>query len=100
MYAIQKSKSKRETVLFDWYQCDVVGNVSYLATVNDHQYCFLRFNTFNNLQSDDEQLCREVEMWLHSLLNNASGFSGHGSKQRNIYLRDARKTIENLKNMF
>lgn len=99
-YAIQKSKSKNETVPFDWYQCDVVGNVSYLATTQDIQYCFLRFNTFNNLQSDDEQLCMEVSMWLQSLLNNASGFSGHGSKQRNIYLRDARQTIENLKSMF
>lgn len=99
-YAIQKSKSNKTSVPFDWYQCDVVGNVSYLATTEHHQYCFLRFNTFNNLQSEDAQLCREVGMWLQSLLNNASGFSGHGSKQRNIYLRDARQTIENLKEMF
>lgn len=99
-YAIQKSKSNKISVPFDWYQCDVVGNVSYLATTAHYKYCFLRFNTFNNLQSDDEQLCSEVDMWLQSLLNNASGFSGHGSKQRNIYLRDARQTIENLKNMF
>ena len=32
--------------------------------------------------------------------NSSSGFSGHGSKQRNIYLRDARQTIENLNDMF
>ncbi|GAC1597238.1 MAG: hypothetical protein NVS3B19_19620 [Ginsengibacter sp.] len=99
-YAINKSKSRNSIVPFDWYQCDVVGNVSYLADASDHQYCFLRFNTFNNLQSNDEHLCREVEMWLTSLLNNSTGYTGQGSKHRNIYLDSARKNIESLKALF
>lgn len=99
-YAIQKSKNKKEIIPFEWYQCDVVGSVTYLADTPDKQYSFLRFNTFNNFQTDDKQLCKEVEMWLLSLLNNSTGFSGHGSRQRNIYLHNARKTIEAIKSIF
>jgi hypothetical protein len=97
-YAMKSCKN--ENVLFDWYFCDVVGSVTYLAEIEKKRFCFLRFNTFNNFQSDDESLCNEVDMWLQSLLNDATGFSGQGSKQRNIYLRDARQNIEKLKEMF
>lgn len=99
-YAINRSKSKTEDIPFEWYQCDVVGSVTYLADTPDKQYSFLRFNTFNNFQTDDEQLCKEVEMWLLSLLNNSTGFSGHGSRQRNLYLHNARHTIEGLRERF
>ncbi|MEO6818262.1 MAG: hypothetical protein ABI204_00940 [Ginsengibacter sp.] len=99
-YAINGSKSKRENVLFDWYQCDVVGNVSYLAETADKQVCFLRFNTFNNLKSDNEQLCKEVGMWMKFLLNNSIGFSGHGSNQRDIYLKDLKSTIVKIQDEY
>ncbi|MEO6327682.1 MAG: hypothetical protein ABIO55_02065 [Ginsengibacter sp.] len=99
-YAIRRSKSKKEDIPFEWYQCDVVGSVTYLADTPEKQYSFLRFNTFNNFQTDDGQLCKEVEMWLHSLLNNSTGFSGHGSRQRNLYLYNARQVIEGLKESF
>lgn len=99
-YALGGSKSKTQDVLFDWYQCDVVGNVAYLAEIPEKQICFLRFNTFNNFQSDDEKLCHEVEMWMKFLLNNSTGFSGQGSKQRNNYLYNARETIKSLKEKF
>lgn len=99
-YAIQKSKSTKNNIPFEWYQCDVVGSVTYLADMLEKQYTFLRFNTFNNFQTDDKQLCKEVEMWLFSLLNNSTGFSGHGSRQRNIYLHDTRKTIDGLRDGF
>lgn len=99
-YAIDRSKSKKADVSFEWYQCDVVGSVTFLADTPEKQYSFLRFNTFNNFQTDDAQLCKEVQMWLLSLLNNATGFSGHGSRQRNLYLHNARKTIEGLRDSF
>jgi hypothetical protein len=99
-YALNRSKSMDSPVPFEWYQCDVVGSVTFLADLPDKQYTFLRFNTFNNFQSDDSQLCKEVEMWLLSLLNNSTGFSGQGSRQRNFYLHDARKTIEGLRENF
>jgi hypothetical protein len=99
-YAIDRSKNTKTNIPFEWYQCDVVGSVTFLADTPEKQYSFLRFNTFNNFQTDDAQLCKEVEMWLLSLLNNATGFSGHGSRQRNLYLHDARKTIEGLRENF
>ncbi|MEO6706829.1 MAG: hypothetical protein ABIN04_13390 [Ginsengibacter sp.] len=99
-YAIDRSKNKKTGVPFEWYQCDVVGSVTFLADTPEKQYSFLRFNTFNNFQTEDAQLCKEVEMWLLSLLNNSTGFSGHGSRQRNLYLHHARKTIERLKEGF
>lgn len=99
-YAIQRSKNTRENISFEWYQCDVVGNVTYLADTPGKQYSFLRFNTFNNFQTDDKQLCEEVDMWLHALLNNSTGFSGQGSRQRNLYLQHTKQTIERLKEGF
>ncbi|MGI8584485.1 MAG: helix-turn-helix domain-containing protein [Chitinophagaceae bacterium] len=99
-YAVKSSKTEDGKTLFDWYFCDVVGSVTYLAETAEKRFCFLRFNTFNNFQSDDELLCMEVDMWLKSLLNDATGFSGHASKHRNIYLQEAIKTCEELSNMF
>lgn len=95
-YAIDGCKNKNAHATFDWYCCDVVGNVSYLAEREDRNFCFLRFNTFNNFESSDESICNEVRMWLNSLLNEAIGFSGKGSKYRNIYLGNLRHNIELL----
>jgi hypothetical protein len=99
-YAVRSSKTEDGKTLFDWYFCDVVGSVTYLAETAEKRFCFLRFNTFNNFQSDDESLCKEVDMWLQSLLNDATGFSGHASKQRNIYLQNAINTCQELSTMF
>lgn len=98
-YAIDGNKNSVDGS-FDWYQCDVVGNVAYLAETEKSNISFLRFNTFNNLTSDDAGLGKEVKMWMQYLLNNASGFTGHGSKQRNNYLQKARNTIMSLKEKF
>ncbi len=95
-YAIRSSKTEDGNALFDWYFCDLIGSVTYLAETAEKKHCFLRFNTFNNLQSDDEALCGEVDMWFQSLLNDATGFSGHASKHRNTYVQDAIKTCHNL----
>lgn len=95
-YAIRSSKTEDGKALFDWYYFDLIGSVTYLAETAEKKFCFLRFNTFNNLQSDDEALCEEVNMWLQSLLNDGTGFSGHASNHRNIYLQDAIKTCHNL----
>lgn len=99
-YAVRSSKTEDGKILFDWYFCDVVGSVTYLAETAEKRFCFLRFNTFNNFQSDDEPLCNEVDMWLQSLLTDATGFSGHASKHRNIYLQGAIKTCQELAAMF
>ncbi|MBS1737488.1 MAG: hypothetical protein JSS98_12895 [Bacteroidetes bacterium] len=98
-YAIVGNKEST-TGTFDWYQCDVVGNVAYLAETQKNNISFLRFNTFNNLTSADAGLGKEVKMWLQFLLNNATGFTGHGTKQRNSYLQKARNTISGLKEKF
>ncbi|MEO6583008.1 MAG: hypothetical protein ABIO05_01715 [Ferruginibacter sp.] len=95
-YATESSKNKIYNASFDWYFCDVVGNVSYLAELPQSRVCFLRFNTFNNFESSDEGLCNEVSLWLESLLNDAVGFSGQGRKHRNIYLQNVRQNIESL----
>jgi hypothetical protein len=95
-YAKDECKNKNAAAGFDWYFCDVVGNVSYLAERADMNFCFLRFNTFNNVESSDESICQEVRMWLNSLLNDAVAFSGKGSKHRNIYLGDLRGNIQKM----
>lgn len=95
-YAIDSCKNKSKSAVYDWYFCDVVNNVSYLAEREDMNVCFLRFNTFNNVESADESICEEVRMWLNALLNDAVGFSGKGSKHRNIYLGNLRKSIDKI----
>lgn len=95
-YAISKAKNKEVLATFDWHYCEVVNNVSYLATLENSQACFLRFNTFNNLESGDANICREVDNWLQSLLKESVGFSGQGSNMRNKYLLSLRKQIEEL----
>ncbi len=99
-YAIRSSKTEDGKALFDWYYFDLIGSVTYLAETDGKKFCFLRFNTFNNLQSDDEALCEEVDMWLQSLLNDGTGFSGHASNHRNTYLQGVVKTCEELAAMF
>ncbi len=93
MYAINSCKNMNAFAQFNWYYCDVVGNVSYLAEREEDNYCFLRFNTFNNFESKDASICAEVRMWLNALLNDAVGFSGAGSKYRNAYLLSLRTTL-------
>jgi transcriptional regulator with XRE-family HTH domain len=100
LFAIQRSKSATENISFDWYHCDVVGNVAYLAETGTKNFCFLRFNTFNHFQTDNEALTREVRLWLDSLLNDATGFSGQGSKHRNVYLQKTRQACKELKELF
>ena len=95
-YAIDGCKNRNTSSVYEWYFCDVVGNVSYLAEREEMNLCFLRFNTFNNIESSDESICNEVRMWLNSLLNDAVGFSGKGSKHRNIYLGNLRNTIDKI----
>ncbi len=95
-YAISKAKNKESLATFDWHYCEVVNNVSYLATLKNSQACFLRFNTFNNLESGDANICKEVDNWLQSLLKESVGFSGQGSNMRNKYLLSLRKQIEEL----
>jgi hypothetical protein len=93
-YALNTNKNNKAS--FDWYYCDVVGNVSYLAELNKGNACFLRFNTFNNFESTDDNICTEVKQWLQSLLNDALGFSGHAGKHRNIYLQNVRNAIMSI----
>lgn len=97
-YAINKTKNKDGQATFDWHYCEVVSNVSYLATLENSQACFLRFNTFNNLESGDNNICNEVNTWLQSLLKESVGFSGQGSNMRNKYLLSLRQQIEMLQN--
>jgi len=95
-YAIHSCKQGESKPPFEWYYCDVVSNVAFLADMEDSRACFLRFNTFNNMKSTDESICDEVDFWLQFLLNESVGFSGQGSHLRNKYLLSLRKQIEDL----
>lgn len=98
-YAINGYKTT-PSATFDWYECDVVGNVAYLAESPLRKISFLRFNTFNNFTTEDAGICKETAMWMQFLLSNATGFTGHGSKQRNSYLLNARGRISRLREKF
>ncbi len=75
-YAIQKSKNEDSNVPFEWYFTDVVENVTYLAQLNKKQIAFVGFNTFNNINTDNEFFCTEINMWMDSLIYDSMSFSG------------------------
>ena len=98
-YAVHGHKAT-DSATFDWYECDVVSNVAYLAESPSGKTSFLRFNTFNNFTTEDAGICKETAMWMQFLLSNATGFTDHGSKQRNSYLLNARGRVSRLREKF
>lgn len=100
LYAINRNKSAKRTVSFDWYFYDIIGTITYLAEMNGGLETFIRFNTFNTIQEENGPLCTEVKHWLESLIKDATGFSGQGSVQRNKYLAAAYEQCDAMAEMF
>ncbi|MEO6456292.1 MAG: hypothetical protein ABIN97_19605 [Ginsengibacter sp.] len=101
-YAVDEAKSDLagNKVAFKWYFCENIGSTTYLANVNDSYYCYQRFNTFNNLQTDDAAYCNEVNFWIQSLIKESICVSGQGEKYRNTYIEETIKSIEEIRNRF
>ncbi len=95
-YAINESKSEDASVPFEWYFCEDIGSVIYLAQLEKKQIAFIRFDTYNLLNTDSEILCNEVSHWMNALIYDGTSFSGQGSKHRNIYLKEAYQTCDEL----
>jgi hypothetical protein len=101
VYAVNRKKqAANNNSLFDWYFYDVIGTITYLAEIDGKQASFVRFNTFNTLQEQNGPLCKEVSYWLQSLIQDATGFSGQGSVQRNKYLAKAYEQCEAMAELF
>jgi hypothetical protein len=98
--AINRSKQGTGGPLFDWYFYDIIGTITYLAEIDDRLSTFIRFNTFNTIREENGPLCIEVNHWLHSLIQDATGFSGQGSVQRNKYLAKAYEECDRMTEMF
>jgi transcriptional regulator with XRE-family HTH domain len=92
----KQQKKDGSNVPFDWYFCDVIGNITYLAEMNGSRMAFIRLNTFNNLHTDEERICNEIRLWIDALINDGVSFSGQSSKYRNLYLNEAFKGCHNL----
>ncbi len=89
MYAISSKKTIDPAHSFNWYNCDVLGSISYLVELNDTLRCYNRFNTFNYLKTDDQSYCQQTRTWMQSLIKKSVSFSGQGEKHRNKYLYNA-----------
>ncbi|MBY0476477.1 MAG: hypothetical protein K2Q24_02440 [Chitinophagaceae bacterium] len=100
VYAINRNKSNEKEVSFDWYFYDVIGTITYLAEMDGQLGTYIRFNTFNTIQEDNGPLCTEVKHWLHNLIQDATGFSGQGSVQRNKYLANAYEECDEMGDLF
>ncbi len=100
LYAINRNKSTKGEASFDWYFYDIIGTVTYLAEMDGELGTFIRFNTFNSIQEENGPLCTEVKYWLENLIKDATGFSGHGSVQRNKYLAAAYEQCDEMAEMF
>lgn len=100
LYAVNRNKQTKNEVLFDWYFYDIIGTITYLAEMDGRCTTYVRFNTFNTLREDNGPLCTEVKHWLNGIIQDATGFSGQGSVQRNKYLSAAFDQCDNLSRMF
>lgn len=100
VYAINKSKQLNSDILFDWYFYDIIGTITYLAEMDGRLTTYVRFNTFNTIREENGPLCIEVKHWLDSLLQDATGFSGQGSVQRNKYLAQAYEQCDAMASLF
>ena len=100
LYAINRNKSAKKEVSFDWYFYDIIGTITYLAEMDGELETFIRFNTFNTIQEENGPLCTEVKHWLENLIKDAVGFSGQGSVQRNKYLAAAYDQSDEMAEMF
>lgn len=98
--AINRKKSLQADVLFDWYFYDIIGTITYLAEMDESFVTYVRFNTFNTIREENGALCTEVKHWLHSLIQDATGFSGQGSVQRNKYLAKAYEECDAMTELF
>ncbi|MBB2146419.1 hypothetical protein GM921_13035 [Pedobacter sp. LMG 31464] len=96
MYAISSKKTIDPNHTFNWYNCDVLGSISYLVDFKETMLCFNRFNTFNYLKTEDQSYCEQTKSWMHSLIKKSVSFSGQGEKHRNKYLYNAFTECDNL----
>lgn len=101
VYAVtRKKKSDNNNSLFDWYFYDIIGTITYFAEMDGRLASFIRFNTFNTIQEENGPLCKEVAHWLRNLIQDATGFSGQGSVQRNKYLAKAYEQCDAMAELF
>ena len=85
-YAVSGKKSIDEKHTFDWYSCDVIGSMSFIAQVNSKLICYNRFSSFNVLKTDDLNYCQLMKDWSQRLINKSTCFSKQSEKYRNRYL--------------
>ncbi len=100
LYAVTRSKQSNNEVLFDWYFYDIIGTITYLAEMDGKCTTYVRFNTFNTIREENGPMCIEVKHWLDGLVQDATGFSGQGSVQRNKYLGKAYEQCDAVANLF
>ncbi|MES2446078.1 MAG: hypothetical protein V4546_02780 [Bacteroidota bacterium] len=96
MYAISSKKTIDPEHTFNWYNCDVLGSISYLVDYNGSLACYNRFNTFNYLKTEDRSYCEQTKNWMQSLIKKSVSFSGQGEKHRNKFIYNAFAECDNL----
>ncbi len=97
-YAKSGRKSIDEKHTFDWFSCDVIGSMSFIASINSNLTCYNRFSAFNVLKTDDVNYCQIMNEWSQRLINKSTCFSKQSEKYRNKYLsRGFEKCMELLK---
>jgi len=96
MYAISSKKTIDPAHTFNWYNCDVLGSISYLVDYMGNMACYNRFNTFNYLKTEDQSYCEQTKNWMQSLIKKSVSFSGQGEKHRNKFIYNAFAECDNL----
>lgn len=96
MYAISSKKTIDPSHTFNWYNCDVLGSISYLVDYRGSMACYNRFNTFNYLKTEDKSYCEQTKNWMQSLIKKSVSFSGQGEKHRNKFIYNAFAECDNL----
>lgn len=83
---------------FILYESDIsLGNTIFNLHFDQKKIAFLRFNTFNSLNTNNLTFCNEVEVWLNNVIKKATKISGTAEKQRNKYFKLLYEKINRLK---
>ena len=91
---IDGGKENRYDIPYNFYVNDTdVGNTFIYIKNKGISNCILRLFSINGLHIKDEVFCREVELWLNSLIRRSHLISGSSSRERFKFLTEQKKYL-------
>ncbi len=96
--AHQSSKNPDNIQNFTMFKSDVmIGNNSIIVEMGDNKMAFVSNNTFNMINTSNQNFVHENETWIKNLMQKSVQISGQSEKQRNQFFKSMFDKIEILR---